>query len=99
MTAKTATASERVFSTRAAHNTLVPGSKLASNRRPNAEERERRFPAFISADEAYYWSRPWQRDVIESMDALRRGDYEDFDSEDPNDVVRWLLSVDEDDDD
>jgi hypothetical protein len=54
-------------------------------------------PAFIRADEAYYWSVPWQQDVRESMAALAAGDYEDFDSDDPNDVARWLLSVDEDD--
>jgi hypothetical protein len=52
---------------------------------------------FIPADQAYYWSSPWQRDVAESMQALRRGEYEDFDSNDPTDVARWLLSVDEDD--
>jgi hypothetical protein len=55
------------------------------------------IPAFIPADEAYYWSFHWQADVLESMAALRAGDYEDFDSDDPSDVARWLLSVDDDD--
>lgn len=57
----------------------------------------RMVPAFIRADEAYYWSVPWQQDVRESMAALAAGDYEDFSSDDPNDVVRWLLNVDQDD--
>jgi hypothetical protein len=56
----------------------------------------RMAPAFISADEAYYWSFYWQRDVRESMAALAAGDYEEFDSDDPNDVVRWMLDVDDD---
>jgi hypothetical protein len=30
------------------------------------------------------------------MRALSEGDYEDFDSDDPNDVVRWMLRVDDD---
>jgi len=50
----------------------------------------------IPADEVYYWSRPWQQDVLTSMKALRSGEFMDFDSDDPNDVARWLLSIDED---
>ena len=57
----------------------------------------RRVPMFIAADEAYYWTREWQKDVQESMRALRAGEFKDFNSEDPNDVARWLLTVDEDD--
>jgi len=57
--------------------------------------RSRRLaPAFIRADEAYYWSFHWQRDVRASMSALVQGEYEEFDSDDPNDVARWMLSVD-----
>jgi hypothetical protein len=52
---------------------------------------------FIPADQIYYWSSPWQQDVAESMKALHSGDFVDFDSDDPMDVARWLLSVDEDD--
>lgn len=50
------------------------------------------MPLFISREQAYYWSFEWQRDIRESMAALEAGDYEDFDSDDPNDVVRWLLN-------
>jgi hypothetical protein len=53
-------------------------------------------PVFIRADEAYYWSFHWQRDVQASMRALSEGEYEEFNSDDPNDVVRWMLSVDDD---
>jgi len=52
-------------------------------------------PAFIRADEAYYWSFHWQQDVQETMSALSRGEYEEFDSDDPNDVARWMLRVDD----
>lgn len=52
-------------------------------------------PAFIPADEAYYWSFYWQQDVQVSMRALAEGDYEEFDSDDPNDVARWMLGVDD----
>lgn len=52
------------------------------------------MPAAIPADQAYYWSFAWQRDIRESMEALRAGDYELFDDpNDPNDVVRWLLET------
>jgi hypothetical protein len=53
-------------------------------------------PATIRGDEAYYWSFDWQEDVQESMRALSQGEYEEFRSDDPNDVVRWMLSVDDD---
>ncbi len=60
---------------------------------PSTLERiPRHMPVFIPRDQAYYWSFAWQQDIRESMAALDNGDYEEFDSDDPNDVVRWLLS-------
>ena len=53
------------------------------------------MPASIPADQAYDWTHAWQADIRESRDALKRGDYEVFDSDDPNDVAHWLLSGDE----
>jgi hypothetical protein len=53
------------------------------------------LPLFIPADEAYYWSSRWQENVHEAMVARERGDSIVFDSDDPNDAVRWLLSEDE----
>ena len=50
------------------------------------------MPASIPADQAYYWSAAWQDDIRDSLEALAGGEYEDFDSDDPNDVVRWFLS-------
>lgn len=52
------------------------------------------MPASIPADQAYYWSFLWQNGVREAMAALDAGDYEEFDSDDPNDIVRWFLSDD-----
>lgn len=96
MTTKIAEKSEAVFAVRPARTRLLVGSRMAGNKAAGGT-RPRRVPAFISADEAYYWTREWQQDVLESMQALRAGEYEDFDSDDPNDVARWLLSVDKDD--
>jgi hypothetical protein len=63
----------------------------------NVPSRSSAIPLFIRADEAYYWSVPWQKDVQEAMAARKAGDSVVFDSEDSNDVVRWLLSVDDED--
>ena len=51
-------------------------------------------PPAIPADQAYYWSAVWQADIRESIAALEAGDFADFDSDDPNDIVRWFLSGD-----
>lgn len=94
MTVTIANSSERVFLSQVSRTPLLPASRMASNK---STGEPRRVPAFISADQAYYWSREWQQDVLASMQALREGEFVDFDSDDPNDVARWLLSVDEDD--
>jgi hypothetical protein len=57
-------------------------------------------PAFISAEEEYFWSVPWQEDIRESLAAREAGDLKVSIlmipiSVDPNDVVRWLLSHDD----
>jgi hypothetical protein len=72
---------------------------LATAAATNAPAGPRKVPPFIRADEAYYWSFGWQNDVREAMAALAAGDYEEFDSDDPNDAVRWLLAVDDEDHD
>lgn len=81
--------------------TYVPGASTATTvgadadvaYQPSALDRvSRHMPLFIPRDQAYYWSFSWQKDIRESMAALENGDYEEFDSDDPNDVVRWLLS-------
>jgi hypothetical protein len=71
----------------------VEASPTASN---GLDRLPRAVPAFIGADEAYYWSFPWQEDVRDSMRALSEGEYEEFNSDDPSDVVRWMLRVDDD---
>ena len=92
MTALAIESRERIFRTRGSRVASLPVSHVTANVKSS---RSRRVPLFIPADEAYYWSGPWQRDVAESMAALHSGDFEDFDSDDPKDVARWLLSVDE----
>lgn len=46
----------------------------------------------IPREEAYYWSMAWQDGERESLAGHARGDSVVFDSDDPNDVIRWLLS-------
>lgn len=48
-------------------------------------------PLSIPRDQLYYWSMSWQDDIRESMEALRAGEYVDFESDDPSDIVRWFL--------
>ena len=68
---------------------VISTSSLAAERVPDS------MPPSIPADQTYYWSIPWQDDVRASMEALARGDFVEFDSDDPNDIVRWFLSDDE----
>lgn len=81
--------------------TYVPGISGASTVSVSADAASstsaldripKHMPLFIPRDQAYYWSFPWQKDIQDSMKALEKGDYEEFDSDDPSDVVRWLLS-------
>jgi hypothetical protein len=53
------------------------------------------IPLVIPKDQLYYWTGEWREGVRAARDALANGDYRDFDSDDPNDVVRWLLDTDD----
>lgn len=57
----------------------------------NRYQVQRNMTAAIPADQAYYWSAAWQAQEGESREALDRGDFVVFDSDDPNDIVRWLI--------
>lgn len=75
-------------------NTTAPlawSSALAAPVATNTPATPRTVPPFIRADEAYYWSFQWQEDVRKAMEARVAGESVVFDSDDPNDVVRWLL--------
>jgi len=93
MTTKVVARGEAVFRSPSAQTAPPLASRVESN---EGISRQRKVPLMIPADEVYYWSRPWQQDVLTSMKALRSGEFMDFDSDDPNDVARWLLSIDED---
>jgi hypothetical protein len=71
---------------------VVRAVRSASNGTPDASVT---MPAFISAEEEYFWSVPWQEDIRRSLANREAGESSVFDSDDPNDVVRWLLSHDE----
>jgi hypothetical protein len=51
------------------------------------------FPAFIPADQAYYWSIPWQESERRALADLAAGRSRTF--ADPADAVRYLLSGDQ----
>ncbi len=68
----------------------TPIGTLASPLASNAVVRNSRFPEFIRADQAYYWSSAWQRDEAQSLAALKAGNSQTF--TDPLDAVRYLLS-------
>lgn len=51
-------------------------------------------PLMIPGSEAYYWSAKWQAEERESLEALDSGERVVFDSDDPADLARWLLSDD-----
>jgi hypothetical protein len=53
------------------------------------------MPAFVSAEEAYFWTFAWQEGIREAMAEREAGNSVVFGSDDPDDVVRWLLSDDE----
>ncbi len=57
----------------------------------------RRIPSSMPRAQQYYWLSVWQRDERETLDGLEAGDYEEFDSDDPEDAARWLReAIDED---
>jgi hypothetical protein len=51
-------------------------------------------PLTMSPDEVIYWTAKWRADELESAEARNRGESIRFDSDDPTDAVRWLLSDD-----
>lgn len=79
--------------------TRTAGSVVSAQPRPaasNAPPGSSSLPLVIAQSQAYYWSRRWQDGVQLARDEYARGEYEEFDSSDPNDVIHWLFSVDED---
>lgn len=53
-------------------------------------------PLTIPRDQTYYWSAEWQRAEQESLAEIAAGNSILFDSDDPEDVARWLSEDDED---
>ncbi len=68
-------------------NPVVTASPAASNDISGAP---RTVPAFIRADEAYYWSVPWQESEQQALADIAAGRVQSF--ADPADAVRYLLS-------
>lgn len=94
MTTKIAMRTELTFRAPVSRSAALDVSPVASNQ---SAQTARSLPLFIPADQAFYWSRYWQEGAQESMQALSAGEYTDFNSNDPDDVVHWLFSVDEND--
>ncbi len=47
-------------------------------------------PIAFPAEQAYYWTSRWQEAEEEALAEIAVGDFETFDSNDPDDIVRWL---------
>jgi hypothetical protein len=60
------------------------------------EERVRGIPFAVPRSQFYYWTRLWQEGVRLSHEALERGDFAEFTSNDSKDVVRWLFDAEDD---
>lgn len=80
--------------------TIVP-SKASNNHRPitastssNVHSRAGGVPAAMPADEVIYWTQKWRAGEAETEAAFAAGEGITFDSENPTDVARWLLSDD-----
>lgn len=52
-----------------------------------------RIPIVMPSAQTYYWSAAWQRAEAESMADYAAGAY--VESDDPEDVIRWLDETDE----
>jgi hypothetical protein len=51
-------------------------------------------PFLLPEDQAYYWTHYWQEAEAEALAELQGGEFLTFDSTDPGDLARWLLSDD-----
>jgi hypothetical protein len=51
----------------------------------------RLVPMSVPEGQGYLWSIAWQKGEAEADEALMTGDFVKFDSDDPDDVIRWLL--------
>ena len=60
------------------------------------EQRTRDIPFAVPRSQLYYWTRLWQEGVRLSHEALESGDFTEFMSDDPKDVVRWLFDAEDD---
>ena len=85
--------------------TLEPGSTTsqvedvvvsANAVEANRAMRERRIPLTIPSAQEYYWHYEWQQGEREASAEREAGDIVRFDSDDPEDIVRWLREPDDD---
>jgi len=52
----------------------------------------RHRPFVIPSSQRYYWEMKWQMHEREAREEYERGEFEEFRSDDPSDIVRWLFS-------
>jgi len=58
---------------------------------------DRRIPLTIPSSEEFFWRFDWQQGERDTLAELEAGNAIIFDSEDPEDIVRWLHEPDESD--
>jgi len=86
--------STTVFITETPH-TALSGQVAPEQTHTNAQSaRQRHVPLTMPHSQRYYWQRRWQQGERESMAAFEAGEGIVFDSDDPEDIVRWLHAPD-----
>ncbi|MGI8802477.1 MAG: hypothetical protein ACR2KV_09940 [Solirubrobacteraceae bacterium] len=71
---------------------VMPCQTRASDFKPG---RQGRVPLTMPRSQKYYWTARWQRAERATLATIDAGDSIVFDSEDPEDIVRWLHTPDE----
>ena len=56
----------------------------------SVDVRRRRIPLTMPKAQEYYWHFGWQHGEREALADIERGEFVRFDSDDPNDIARWL---------
>ena len=97
------TASQTVSNTETLTVSPAPGDPavwhavLSPAALPPSEYYAKDVPILMSREQEHLFSSVWREGDRESMADIESGQFQVFDSDDPDDVVRWLLDAPEDD--
>jgi hypothetical protein len=68
---------------------IISGATRATQTQTN------RVPLTIPTEQEYYWRYRWQNEERQCLLEVNSGEALTFDSDDPEDVARWLLEADD----